>query len=550
MTKEVANFLDGYRNDSDFRHVAGWLRSDEAHVSAFVDQLQVEEDLRRLSLREDVGRFLEPHKQSLVHGDDTASPDAATWARRGFALLALACTLLVAFLATQRLRDPAGVDLAANGTEEGLPAIVATLGDAKDCDWGVSGYTSGQHFRSGATLNLLSGIAQLTFETGAVLVLQGPCDIDLQENAIGLNDGRVSATVPKSAFGFAVRTPSSEVIDLGTEFGVSYDEADGTQVHVFSGEVVTRARNEQGDVVGELLFVTTQNAIHFRRGTDEADRFEADEKAFVRWLDDRSRPLSETSPLVNGDLSLWLANGSWMLDAEQRVNVWRDAVSTWNHMPDNALQAKPGARPTVVQDAIGGMPAVRFDGVDDCLITTPITNADSQTIALVVVIREGGHKNGQIINYNGPPQRWTWKRRDPNILQVVASLGEHRRAHLKPFVYLGHVGQKSIKVGEIDTQSVTAGVSLPAAGEPFVAVYVYDRVANHAELSINNRSIGATTAPAAIGLTSRKVIGRHGGHADYFSGDLGEVLIYDEGLDAARVRKLTERLAAKFRIDL
>ncbi len=476
-------------------------------------------------------------------------PERSFW-QRSLPLLAVAAGLLIVVTAAKFLLvvGPQPQVVLASREATAPVAIVATLGNSEACHWEGEGeaLTSGRHFVTGSALKLLSGVAQLTFETGAVLVMQGPCQLILEENAIKLHEGRVSAVVPRLASGFSVTTPTSEVIDLGTEFGVNVDSSGSTQVHVFSGEVVAHARNEQGQTVGSPLFVTTDNAIHFRPGTDAAERFEADEAAFVRWLKNRKDPLIDFTPPVEGRLLLWLSNGHWVLDEEQRVNVWRDTLSSCNRVAEDALQADPGARPRVIRNAIGEWPAVRFDGQNDCLITTPMASGDSQTIAMVATVDSRSHRLAQILNYNGPPQLATWEEQHPNILQIVAKVNQQQRVRILPFAYVGILSDRRVKVGAIRPDPVRS----PEPDEPFVLTYLYDHVANHAELWMNNRSVGVNTAPSAIAVTSRKVVGRHGGFAHHFCGDIAEIMIFDEGLERSKINELNQELGAKYGISV
>lgn len=546
-TTELAAFLEGsssddrHREDS-YERFGEWLAEDEANVVAFVEHLKVEEDLRRLMLHDDVSRYVDTATKQAGAGRLAG----ALSQRRGAAVLAIACSLLLAAVLFNR---PAGPTNEPTPRVAASPTVVATIGDARQCRWAANDYAIGQHIQAGSTMRLLKGVAQLTFETGAVLLLEGPCELGVAANAVRLDQGRVSAVVPPSASGFAVTTPNSQVIDIGTKFGVSVDDIDGTEVHVFSGEVVTRARNAQGETVGEPIFLTTHNAIHFRPGSVESQRFQADEQAFVRWLGDEAAEVSEATPPVEGELVLWLDNKRWIVDGEGRVTLWRDTLTPANRVPDNALQAVYEARPRVVHDAVSGRPAVAFDGVDDCLITTPFATGSDQTIAFVATVRPGLHRDPQVINYNGPPQLKTWDRHDPNILQIVARADRSGRSRLHPFAFLGFSEDQGIRVGEAgNPEGEGSGFEFPETGRPFVAVYVYDHSSDHAELWVNGRSAGRSTAPAAVGLTSRKVIGRHGGYPTHFHGEVAELLIYDEGLDAARVDALGAYLKRRYRV--
>ena len=94
-------------------------------------------------------------------------------------------------------------------------------------------------FKDKTALTFDSGV-ELNLEKGAVLKLLGG-------NEASLISGKVSAHVPEVAIGFILRTPSSEILDLGTEFAVQVDEQGSTEVEVLVGEVelTPKASNNQ-----------------------------------------------------------------------------------------------------------------------------------------------------------------------------------------------------------------------------------------------------------------------------------------------------------------
>jgi hypothetical protein len=53
--------------------------------------------------------------------------------------------------------------------------------------------------------------------------------------------GRLAADVPPAAKGFTVITPTGDAVDLGTRFGVDVPSSGAAEVHVFHGEVITKA---------------------------------------------------------------------------------------------------------------------------------------------------------------------------------------------------------------------------------------------------------------------------------------------------------------------
>jgi hypothetical protein len=96
----------------------------------------------------------------------------------------------------------------------------------------------------GRELVLESGLVEVTYNTGAKVILQGPVAYTVESNnggllALGKLTGKI---ITADAKGFSVRTPTATVTDLGTEFGVDVDARGTTTCTVFRGSVqVTRS---------------------------------------------------------------------------------------------------------------------------------------------------------------------------------------------------------------------------------------------------------------------------------------------------------------------
>ncbi|MEX2671241.1 MAG: LamG-like jellyroll fold domain-containing protein [Phycisphaeraceae bacterium] len=130
------------------------------------------------------------------------------------------------------------------------PPVVATLTQQNQAVWA----DSDQFKRDGATLHtgavrLASGFAEITMARGATILLQGPCEVVLKDdNAVSLDRGRLSALVPEEARLFTVKTPTVDVVDFGTAFGVEVDREGSTQAAVFDGLVELQQTNaDAGD---------------------------------------------------------------------------------------------------------------------------------------------------------------------------------------------------------------------------------------------------------------------------------------------------------------
>ena len=130
------------------------------------------------------------------------------------------------------------------------PANVAWLINAQDCRWVGSDQKPGRDMRSGKLLRLEQGLAEIEFERGARIILQGRCGVELvSATTVRLLYGTLTARVPVQARGFTVLAPSGRIVDLGTEFGLSVADGGSTSVKVFTGlvEVFPLASSGSGE---------------------------------------------------------------------------------------------------------------------------------------------------------------------------------------------------------------------------------------------------------------------------------------------------------------
>jgi hypothetical protein len=116
--------------------------------------------------------------------------------------------------------------------------LPARLVSALDCHWDSAAKQPvvGQKLEAGP-LHLLAGVVQLEFADGARVSFVGPSEFEIRDAShVHLEMGELRAFVPQQAIGFRVLTPSAEVVDLGTEFGVRVKGLE-TFVHCFRGKV-------------------------------------------------------------------------------------------------------------------------------------------------------------------------------------------------------------------------------------------------------------------------------------------------------------------------
>ena len=69
------------------------------------------------------------------------------------------------------------------------------------------------------------------------------CDNEATVHEVTIKSGLARAKVPEPAKGFAVKTESGDIVDLGTEFAIKVGKG-GSDVRVLDGEVELRPRGK------------------------------------------------------------------------------------------------------------------------------------------------------------------------------------------------------------------------------------------------------------------------------------------------------------------
>ena len=124
-------------------------------------------------------------------------------------------------------------------------------------------------------MHLQVGIARLDFSNGATVTLQGPAKFEvLSADRTRLHEGVLTVHVPETAIGFEIETPTVDVVDLGTAFGLAVGVDGETDVCVFEGEVEVSAIGETSSSEGRL--VLAGNAVRSKplQGKLESVRYE------------------------------------------------------------------------------------------------------------------------------------------------------------------------------------------------------------------------------------------------------------------------------------
>lgn len=154
---------------------------------------------------------------------------------------------------------------------------VATLTKTRGCRWEDSALPTVEGARLPAgKLALTDGLATLHFDSGAVVTLEAPAELEIvNRDLCVLHRGMLTAHVPKEAIGFTVDTANAKIIDHGTDFGVSAGLSGEAHVQVFEGLVEVK-HNKSGEdlrlTTGEMAVMNNQSVIGRNSGSAEAER--------------------------------------------------------------------------------------------------------------------------------------------------------------------------------------------------------------------------------------------------------------------------------------
>ena len=196
----------------------------------------------------------------------------------------------------------------------------------------------GANISLGRRYALASGLLEITYDTGAKVILQGPCTYEVESRdrgflAIGKLTARLDNAKPQAANTnsrlsplpsplFTINTPTAVVTDLGTEFGVEVDAKGNSEVRILTGEIELksqlsghrlRLRADDKDLAarvdaatGEITVHHSSKASEFVRGMPHPtwkppeSRFDSSTEGWWATLDGTPRQFLATGGLPGG----------------------------------------------------------------------------------------------------------------------------------------------------------------------------------------------------------------------------------------------------------
>jgi hypothetical protein len=151
--------------------------------------------------------------------------------------LLVAARTYVTQLGKVAIKSPPSAVLGVSPRAESVGRITGMV----DCRWDdpEAAPSDNASVSLGQKFALASGLMEITYVTGAKVILQGPVTFEVEsQNGGFLAVGKLTGKVTReTARGLKIRTPTVTVTDLGTEFGVEVDKEGRTASHVFRGIV-------------------------------------------------------------------------------------------------------------------------------------------------------------------------------------------------------------------------------------------------------------------------------------------------------------------------
>ncbi|WP_459555450.1 CBM96 family carbohydrate-binding protein [Lacunimicrobium album] len=245
---QVDRLLDGPVDEVLEAEVMAQVTQDEAKKRLFAERLylsgMIGHMLQGVSLAD--GSDLQQALAMPVRKSGTASGAVPPWLFSVVSLIAILAMFAVTYQTSARwMRTAETVATQEKNNALSAPApVVAILTHVGRCQWGSNAQPTslGTSLHAG-TVELVAGVAELSFVSGAKMKLEGPAVLELVSPLrCRLDSGAVTMSVPASAQGFTIESPTGDVIDYGTEFGMRVEQG-RAHVQVFKGEVEVASKN-------------------------------------------------------------------------------------------------------------------------------------------------------------------------------------------------------------------------------------------------------------------------------------------------------------------
>ena len=282
--------------------------------------------------------------------------------------------------------------------------IVAKITGMVDCQWSKDGREPAgfDAVLLGRQFKLDSGVMEITYKSGAKVILQGPATYEVESKTGGfMSFGKLTGKMEvEKAKGFTVRTPTAIVTDLGTEFGVEVSKDGRTTSHVFRGSVSLQAIATDGasKPVAKVLFENESAHVEKSNNTDGMQLTVL--KSFVDTHFVRSLPPSKS--LSPDQVLAWFRMGEDDHNAVDGHPVGEKTINRKGRWHLNTFGSPLYTRDTTARDS---SLAVRFSGTKgEYFYSKELFASPNDYFILEAWVRPQSLGSGtKYVSYNGRP---------------------------------------------------------------------------------------------------------------------------------------------------
>lgn len=289
LQKSINALINGTITEAEHQSLQNRLKEDATARAIFRERMDIEAGLRTWAA--DSGA------QHQVLASDSAREKSlrTAWGWRITLIATAASILAIAVWWPQRLdRDQLNLaDQQNKPTPQAPQPTAPPLGKwiaQATCVWQQPPSLSDGMLGAGM-IKLTSGAAELRFDSGTNVILEGPCELLVNTvDSARLLAGTVFVNVTEVSNGFLLETPEAQIIDEGTQYAVALD-SQATEIHVFDGSVIWTPTAVDADF--EDRIATGEARRYLRSETGRSRRIPFGQRQFVRRIEEQVREAAD-----------------------------------------------------------------------------------------------------------------------------------------------------------------------------------------------------------------------------------------------------------------
>jgi len=285
LQQSINALINGTITEAEHQALQNRLKEDATARAVFRERMDIEAGLRTWAA--DSGA----QHQVLISDSASKKSLRTSWGWHVTLIAAAASILAIAVWWTQRPdRDQLNLADQQNkttpqATQPTLPPLGRWIAQAA-CVWQQPPSLPDGMLGAGM-IKLTSGAAELRFDSGTNVVLEGPCELLVSTaDSARLLAGKVHVHVTEVSNGFLLETPEAQIIDEGTQYAVALDSL-ATEVHVFDGSVIWTPTAADADF--EDRITTGEARRYLRSEPSRANHIPFGQRQFVRRIEERVR---------------------------------------------------------------------------------------------------------------------------------------------------------------------------------------------------------------------------------------------------------------------